>query len=72
MVYWTGNLMHLKQKVLEYPTMYSRWQAGHSSSFHYYGEKEATSCQVGSSVTREISSQGRGQAHRQLPIRLYD
>ena len=41
-VYWTGDLTRLKQRVLEqHPTVYSRWQARHGSHLGYSGEKEA-------------------------------
>ena len=78
MAYWTRDLTCPKQRVLEqHPTVSSRWQTEHGSTPHYLGEEKATiyrgnSRQVGSSVTRETSSWGRGQAHRQLLIKPYD
>ena len=77
-VYWTGDLTGPQQKVLEWhPTVNGSWQADHGSHLRCLVGKEATIYrgnwhQVGSAVTRETSSWGRGQPCRQLLIKPYN
>ena len=39
-VYWIGDFMKLKQKVLgQHPIMYGRWEARHDSNLHDWGRR---------------------------------
>ena len=67
--FWTGDLTHLKQRVLkELPTMHSQRRVRHGNNFHYLEEETAIyrgNEMVGSSVTMETIGCDKGQAHNQ-------